>query len=156
MAADVPLATLIALRRLLLGILLFGFAGTAAELLLIGHHEDAWQLLPLVMIGIAAVVAVGLAVADSTSPRGSAWTRPLQTVMVLLILTGMLGMVLHYRANMEFKLEMDPSLSGFALFSSVVRATAPPALAPGNMALLGLLGLACTFRLDGSSLSRNL
>ena len=55
-------------------------------------------------------------------------------------------MVLHYRANMEFKLEMDPSLSGFALFSSVVRAKAPPALAPATLALLGLLGLTSAFR----------
>ena len=141
-----PLATLTALRRLLVGILLFGLAGTATELLLIGHDEDAWQLLPLVMIAIAAIVALGLAVADSTSPRGATWTRLLQTVMVLLILTGMLGMILHYRANMEFKLDMDPTLSGFALFSSVVRAKAPPALAPATLVLLGLLGLACVFR----------
>jgi hypothetical protein len=79
-----------------------------------------------------------------------------QSAMVLLMLSGALGAVLHYRANMEFKLEMDPSLSGLALFSSVVQATAPPALAPGNMALLGLLGLACAFRLDGSSTLRKI
>ena len=70
--------------------------------------------------------------------------------------SGATGTVLHYRANMEFKLEMDPSMSGLALFWSVVQAKAPPALAPGNMALLGLLGLACAFRLDGSSTSRSL
>ncbi len=46
--------------------------------------------------------------------------------MVLLILTGGAGMVLHYRANMEFKLEMDPTLGGLALFWSVVRAKTPP------------------------------
>ena len=45
--------------------------------------------------------------------------------MLLLMLSGATGTVLHYRANMEFKLEMDPSLSGFALFSSVVQAKAP-------------------------------
>ena len=72
--------------------------------------------------------------------------RLFRAVMVLLILTGGAGAVLHYRANMEFKLEMDPSLSGLALFSSVVRAKAPPALAPATLALLGLLGLASAFR----------
>jgi len=71
-----------------------------------------------------------------------------------LIVSGGLGTVLHYRANMEFKLEMDPSMGGFALFSSVMRAKAPPALAPGNMALLGLLGLVCAYRLDSPSLSK--
>ena len=55
-------------------------------------------------------------------------------------------MVLHYRANMEFKLEMDPTLSGLALFWSVVRAKTPPALAPATLALLGLLGLTYAFR----------
>ena len=73
--------------------------------------------------------------------------------MLLLIVSGALGAVLHYRANMEFKLEMDPSLNGWALFSSVIQAKAPPALAPGNMALLGLLGFACVFRIERASLS---
>jgi hypothetical protein len=41
---------------------------------------------------------------------------------------------------------MDPSLSGLALFASVVRAKAPPALAPATLVLLGLLGLTCAFR----------
>ena len=40
---------------------------------------------------------------------------------------------------------MDPSLNGWAPLLSVIQAKAPPALAPGNMALLGLLGFACAF-----------
>ncbi len=146
------LATLVTLRRLLLGILLFGAVGTATELLLIGHDEDGWQLIPLVVLAVAVLATVVMLV---TRARTSA-IRLFRGAMLLMMLSGATGSVLHYRANMEFKLEMDPSLSGFALFSSVVRAKAPPALAPGNMALLGLLGLACTFRLDGSSRSRNL
>jgi hypothetical protein len=77
--------------------------------------------------------------------------RLFRLAMVLLIVSGGLGTILHYRANMEFKLEMDPSMSGLTLFWSVIRAKAPPALAPGNMALLGLLGLASTYRLQPSS-----
>ena len=65
--------------------------------------------------------------------------------MVLLMLSGATGSVLHFRASMEFKREVDPSLSGFALFSSVVQAKAPPALSPGTLALLGLLGFAVRF-----------
>ncbi len=75
--------------------------------------------------------------------------RLFRAVMVLLILTGGVGAVLHYRANMEFKLEMDPSLSGLALFTSVVRAKAPPAMAPATLVLLGLLGLAAAYRRPG-------
>jgi hypothetical protein len=49
---------------------------------------------------------------------------------------------------MEFKREMDHSLSGFALFASVIHAKAPPALAPGTLVLFGLLGLVSVFRFD--------
>ncbi|MBK9241167.1 MAG: hypothetical protein IPL75_13080 [Acidobacteria bacterium] len=61
--------------------------------------------------------------------------------MLLLMVAGATGSVLHYRANMEFQLEMDPTMGGMALLLKVLHAKAPPALAPGNMALLGLLGL---------------
>jgi hypothetical protein len=52
---------------------------------------------------------------------------------------------LHYRANQKFELEADPNMTGFALFSKVMTGAAP-ALAPGAMIQLGLLGLVYTFR----------
>ena len=146
MSHSQPLATLAVLRRLLVGILLVGLVGTLTELLLIGHDEDPWQFIPIVILGLAIITTLGVVATRATTQ--AAVTRAFRGVMVLMILTGAMGSILHYRANMQFKLEMDPSLNGFALFSSVVRAQAPPALAPGNMALLGLLGLACVFRLD--------
>jgi hypothetical protein len=143
--------TLAALRRLLIGLLVFGLVGTATDLLLIGHYEDLWQLIPLALIGLALVVSVVLALTSPATGRAATVVQVFRTVMVLLILAGGVGTVLHYRANMEFKLEMDPSLSGLALFSSVVRAKAPPAMAPATMVLLGLLGLAAAYRrLDDS------
>ena len=141
-----PFATLHTLRHMLLGVLLVGLVGTATELLLIGHDADVWQLIPLVVLAIAILASLAL-LATNFRPANAA-TQLFRAVMLLLMLSGAMGSVLHYRANMEFKREMDPSLAGFALFSSVVQAQSPPALAPGNMALLGLLGLACTFRLD--------
>jgi len=42
---------------------------------------------------------------------------------------------------------MDPSLEGWALFVKVIRAKAPPALAPAAMIQIGLLGLLYTYRL---------
>lgn len=141
-----PLATLALLRRLLLGILLLGLVGTATELLLIGHDENAWQVVPLVALAMAMLASLGMAATRFRSATQA--TRLFRTAMALLLLSGVMGSVLHYRANMEFKREMDPSLTGFALFSSVVQAQAPPALAPGSMVLLGLIGLACAFRLD--------
>jgi hypothetical protein len=150
MSQSQPLATLAMLRRLLIGLLLVGLVGTLTELLLIGHDEDLWQFIPLVILGVAIVTTLGMVATRATAQ--AAVTRLFRGVMVLMIVSGAMGSVLHYRANMEFKAEMDPSLSGFALFSSVVRAQAPPALAPGSMALLGLLGLACVFRLDVQTL----
>jgi hypothetical protein len=50
---------------------------------------------------------------------------------------------------------MDPSLRGFALFSSVIRAKTPPSLAPGTLGLLGLLGLTYAFRRDGDGPRNN-
>jgi hypothetical protein len=128
-------------RRLLLGILLLGVFGITAELLLLAHTEDANQLIP---IALAAATVVMSAIVALRPTRGS--IRVFQLVMVLLIISGALGSYLHLRANMEFQLEMDPTLSGFGLFRKSMVAKAPPALAPGSMTQLGLIGLAYTFR----------
>ena len=113
-------STVAVLRRLLLGVLLFGLAGTATELLLISHDKDICKLIPIVAIALAVLLSLGLATTRRTPPP--VLMRLFQGMMVLLILTGGAGMVLHHRANMEFKLEMDPTLGGLALFWSVVRA----------------------------------
>lgn len=103
-------------------------------------------MIPLVILALSALATLWLIVTRPAAVNGA--TRLFQIAMVLQILAAAIGSVLHYQANMEFKLEMDPSMRGLELFSSVMRAKAPPALAPGTMALLGLLGLASTFRLD--------
>lgn len=138
MMAASPATTLAALRRLLVGLLAFRLVGTATDLLLIGHDEDMWQVIPLAMIGLALVVTAALALTSPATGRAAMALRLFRAVILLLVLTGGLGGGLHYRANMEFKLEMDPSLSGLTLFSSVVRAKRPPAMAPATLALLGL------------------
>jgi hypothetical protein len=149
MSEPLPVATLATLRRLLLALLLAGLVGTGAELLLTGHDEDAWQMIPLVVLGMALVASLVMSVTITVRPAAATIAiRLFQGTMVLLILSGGMGTILHYQASMEFKREMDPSLNGFALFSSVIQSKAPPTLAPGTLALLGLLGLACVFRLD--------
>jgi hypothetical protein len=64
------------------------------------------------------------------------------------------GVYLHYLGNREFQLELDPSLSGLSLLGKVLHAKAPPALAPGHMSLMGLLGLAATYRQASESPER--
>ena len=137
-------AALASLRRILLALLVFGLAGVATELLALAHYEDSWQLAPLVLIALAFVV-IGWHVVDGSA----ATVRVLRLVMLLLIAAGVLGIVFHYRGNLEFQLEIDPSQSHWTLFTKVIRAHSPPALAPGVMAQLGLLGLAYTFRHPG-------
>jgi hypothetical protein len=127
-------------RRFLLVILLLGMAGTTTELLFLSHDETATQLIPLVLLGVGFAVTVWHAV-----HQGSASLMALQIVMVLFVATGLLGMYLHFGANVAFQRELDPSIGGMALFWKAVAAKAPPALAPGSIAQLGLIGLAYSY-----------
>jgi hypothetical protein len=128
-------------RRILLAIFVLGVAGILAELLLLNHVEDAAQFIP-VGLGAAALL---LSLVVAIRP-GAATIRLFQLGMLLLIVSGVVGVYLHYGATTEFQLEMDPTLTGFALFRKAIVAKAPPALAPGAMVQLGLIGLAYTFR----------
>lgn len=124
-----------------MAILVLGMLGSAADLLLLRHYEDKKQLIPLALIGTTLVVLAWLGL---TGQRAS--LRALQLMMGLFIGAGLIGVGLHFQSNMEFQLEIDPSLQGSKLFLKVLRAKAPPALAPGVMVQLGLLGLAFTYR----------
>jgi len=133
--------TLVVVRRALLVILLIGMAGTTIELLFLKHDEEATQLIPLVLLGLAFVAVVWHVARPTTAS-----VMALQLMMALFVAAGLIGMVLHYQANVEFQLEMDKSLSGMPLFWKAMAAKAPPALAPGSMSQLGLIGLAYSFR----------
>jgi hypothetical protein len=76
---------------------------------------------------------------------GRGTIRGIQALMALFIISGVAGAALHYNANSEFELEMNPVLAGFELFRESLSG-ATPALAPGTMIELGLIGLAYTYR----------
>ena len=126
---------------MLAGILLLGMSGTLIELLLLGHHEDRIQLIPLVSLVVGLTVVCWHAVTASLLSE-----RVLRGVMLVFLTAGAAGVYYHYRANVEFQRESDPSLAGRALLWSVLRAKVPPALAPGVMVQLGLIGLVYTYR----------
>ena len=130
-----------AARRILLAILILGVAGISLELWLLAHTEDVIQQIPLWLAALAVIVVATVVLRPS---RGS--VRLFQAVMALLLVSGIVGMYLHFEVNMEFQLEMDPALSGMALYRKAILAKTPPALAPGAMIQLGLIGLAYTFR----------
>ena len=130
-----------AARRILLTILLLGIAGVSLELWLMAHTEDVYQLIPLWL------AAGGVVTAAIVAARPSIGTvRLFQAVMTLFLISGVVGMGLHFQVNIEFQKEMDASLSGLPLYQKAILAKSPPALAPGAMIQLGLIGLAYTFR----------
>jgi hypothetical protein len=129
------------IRRLILALLSFGLVALLGELLALGHDEDIKQWIPLVAITTTLVV-----IAWHATSQGAASAKALRIACVGLLFVGVTGIILHYRGNVEFQLEVSPELHGWALFRKALNAKAPPALAPGVMAQLGLLGLIYTFR----------
>jgi hypothetical protein len=128
------------MRQLLLLLVIAGAGGLLVELALLKHYDGAWQVTPLVLL-LAALV-MGIAV----------WLRPRPRVLKLFGVTmglcvagGLLGLILHYRGNMDWALERDPTLTGLPLAWKVLRG-ATPALAPAALAQLGLLGLIYLYR----------
>ena len=128
------------LRRILLALVLLGAVGLLVELALLEHFDSVSQWIPLALLA----VVLG-AVAGVRAQRGPRAIRFFQAVMALCVLAGAVGILLHYRGNVEFELERDGSLRGLALFWEAIRG-ATPALAPGALSQLGLLGLAYTYR----------
>jgi hypothetical protein len=128
------------LRRALLVVVLVGAAGLLAELALLEHYDSAWQWAPLALLGVVLGIAGALAWRPT---RGV--LRCFRALMALCVVAGAVGVYLHYRGNVEFELEREPALGGLALLWAAVRG-ATPALAPGALAQLGLVGLAYAFR----------
>jgi uncharacterized membrane protein YfcA len=105
------------LRVFLSLILLLGLTGSGTELMLLDHHEDWKQAIPLGLIAAALAMLGWHAV--SASRRS---VRGLRLVMSLFILAGLLGVALHFQSTLEFQREIDSSLSGFEL---VMKALSP-------------------------------
>src|SRR5262245_20735945 len=124
---------------MLLGILVFGLIGTAAELLFLGHDETLTQLIPLVLIATGIAVIAWHMLLESRSSL-----LVLRITMVAFVAAGALGVALHYRGSVDFQQEIDPSIHGFQLFSKAMQSKAPPALASALSLQFGVVGLVCT------------
>ncbi len=135
---DVP--ALVAIRRLLIATWFAGIVGTGAELLLLGHFETWTQVVPLVLLGLGLVAVLW----QLAAPRVAS-VRALQGVATLFLAAGVVGIGLHYDGNAASALETDPSAAGYDLARKALTG-ATPVLAPGSMALLGLVGLAYAYR----------
>ena len=120
---------------------MIGLAGTGTELLLLQHTKTVWELIPLALIFLSLVLLIFHLIAG-----GRISIRALQGIMALFVVAGLTGVLLHYQSNVEFKLETNPSLAGWALIWAVLTAKTPPVLAPGAMIQLGLLGFAYSYQ----------
>ena len=125
---------------MVLAIFLLGLLGTGAELLFLAHTQRFTQLIPIVLM-VMSLLVLGWHALE----RKSASLRTFQITMVLLVAAGMVGTGLHYQANEVFEREADPAIQGMELLSKALSGAAP-ALAPGAMIQLGLLGLVYCFR----------
>ncbi len=133
------------LRDLIFVIIVIGTLGLIAELLLQEHIETWQQWIPLVLLGLglAATALIRLA-------PGKRSLMVFQVIMFSYLAAGVAGVYLHLAGNAEFAIERTPELGGLALFWEALKG-ATPALAPGALAQLGLLGLAYTFRKSASN-----
>ena len=129
-----------AIRRLLLALVLLGILGLGVELVLLEHTESVWQWMPFVVLAGGFASAVALAARPA---RGT--VLAFRAAMALCVIAGLVGLVLHFRGNLQFELENDPSVRGLDLVWRALHG-ATPTLAPGAMAQLGLLGIAATLR----------
>ena len=131
---------LAAVRKLLLALVLFGSLGLLLELLLLEHYESPWQWTPLTLLSAGIVAGAVL------------WARPgrrpvllFRWLMMAFIAASLLGMTLHYRSNAAFEREMDSTTGGLTLIWYAIRGSTP-ALAPGALLQLGILGLILVYR----------
>jgi hypothetical protein len=128
------------LRRWILVIVVLGLLGTVTELVLLEHYEQPLQFVPLVLI----VAALGVLWWEFRR-HDLASRRATQIIMALFVLAGFVGFVAHFQGSAEYQLELNPDMSNWELLEKILRAKAPPLLAPGMMLQLGLLGLAYVF-----------
>ncbi len=108
--------------------------GLMTELLLESHYEEFWQVLPLVVISLGLMILLAY----------QYWTISIlkisnKIMVILLILTGCVGVFFHLKNNWGFELEIYPHLKGWELFRKTLTG-AIPVLAPGALVILGLLG----------------
>ena len=128
------------LRRGVLLIFVIGTVGLGTELLLLEHFEEWRQQVPLVLLTLGLVL-----LAIRLFYRGAIILRLFRWTMLAFVLGGIVGLWFHLSSNMEFELEMYPTLSGLELLSKALGG-AMPALAPGALVQLGLIGFLYTYQ----------
>ncbi|MGE3857549.1 MAG: hypothetical protein AB7G21_11405 [Dehalococcoidia bacterium] len=143
--ADRPTAAL--LRGAILVLTGVALAGTTAELVITRHWESTVQVLPFVIVGVAAV-ALGLVAAA----RRARLVRIARVLSIIVLLAAAFGVWEHIEGNEHAGAldqrtaatwETTPALQRFWLAASGGVGPSPP-LAPGVLAQSALMLLAAT------------
>ncbi len=126
------------LRTVLLGAAAACAAGTIVELVLTEHTEGVLQWTPFVLASLALGM-IGWLVRrpGPTSVRALQWTMP------LLVAGSVVGMAQHMSGNLAIEAEVKPQIEGMARAWNALFG-ANPLLAPGILALVGVLAWAAT------------
>lgn len=120
--------------KLLAVTFLFMISGSLIELYLIDHFEDTEQLIPIISIAFSLLSMV--LIVFRNTPLAMFIFR---VSLILLVISGMVGIFLHLQINYEFEKEMRPDAeTGYLLKESMSGAL--PALAPGSLFVLALIG----------------
>jgi len=133
-------AILMRLRIFLLLLSGFLFIGTLLELVFTGHTEEPVQWVPFVLCGVGLVVTIAALVRPTPLTL-----RLLQVSMVVIALGSLLGFYEHIQGNLGFRLETHPNSTTPELVVAALGGT-DPLVAPGILAVAGILGLAATYR----------
>jgi len=130
------------LRRFLLVLALFLFAGALVELWLVAHTKEFVQWIAFVLAG--AGVLASLLVLFSLNP---ATVRVLRVCMIVVALGSLFGIYQHISGNVAFAREIHPDSSTSQLFWRGLQG-GNPLLAPGVLAVAALLALSATYRYE--------
>lgn len=132
------------IRRGMLAVLVFGCVGLIGELVLLEHYSELNQLPPLVLLGAMLVAVIVHWVAG-----GARSVRGIQTLALLMVLSGAVGMYFHGEENLEHAREdaeeYGEATSGAAFWEAVAKGESPM-LAPGTMIQFGLLALLFAYK----------
>ncbi len=130
-------------RQFILTIVFLMCVATLGELVLEKHYKAQDQLIPFVLT-IAALVTTAAALIRP----GKATIWVLRIVMLGNILGSLLGGLEHLKANYEFVTDIQPNIAfGNALLTAF--SGAAPLLAPGILALAGILAIVATLYYPG-------
>lgn len=103
-------------RRLAFYLLLFATLGTGIELIFLEHFEDPWQWAPIALLGVGLVLGAAVVLRPSRPT-----VRALQLLMISYVLSAGVGLYLHLKANVEFELELRPTMANTELIIETLK-----------------------------------